>query len=64
MLSACLSPCLHSPNMSIPFLIPEKEVLQRALVINMIPDKWMNPKIRKLGVSVMSQLLKWGLENN
>jgi hypothetical protein len=50
--------------MSIPFLIPEKEVLQRAIVINMIPDKWMNPKMRKLGVNVMTKLLKWGLENN
>ena len=24
----------------------------------------MNPKVRKLGVGVMSKLLKWGLENN
>ena len=64
MLSACLAPGLSNPNMSIPFLIPEKEVLKRAIVINMIPDKWMNPKVRKLGVSVMSKLLKWGLEKN
>jgi hypothetical protein len=64
MLSASLAPCLHSPNMSIPFLIPEEQVLQRAIAINMIPDKWMNPQVRKLGVSVMSRLLRWGLEKN
>lgn len=64
MLSGCLAPSLSSPNMSIPFLIPESQVLQRAILINMIPDKWMNPKVRKLGTSVMSKLLKWGLENN
>ena len=61
MLSASLSPSLSSPNMSIPFLIPENEVLLRGVAINMIPEKWMNPKIRKLGAQVMEKLLKWGL---
>lgn len=61
MLSGCLAPSLSSPNMSIPFLIPEHAVLQRAMMISMIPEKWMNPKIRRLGTSVMSRLLKWGL---
>jgi len=61
MLSVSLSPSLSSPNMSIPFLIPESEVLLRSVAINMIPEKWMNPKIRKLGAQVMGKLLKWGL---
>lgn len=61
MLSAALTPSLTSPNISIPFLIPENETLLRAITINMIPEKWMNPRIRKIGVGVMEKLLKWGL---
>lgn len=53
LLSATLTPSLSSPNMSIPFLIPENEVLLRAITLNMIPEKWMNPKIRRIGVGVM-----------
>jgi hypothetical protein len=53
MLSASLTPSLASPNILIPFLIPENETLLRAITINMIPEKWMNPKIRKIGVGVM-----------
>jgi len=30
----------------------------------MVPEKWMNPKLRRIGVGVMEKLLKWGLENN
>lgn len=61
MLASLLNPCLTSPLVSIPFLIPEDFIVLKALSLSLIPPKWMNSKLRDLGVKVMEKVLKWGL---
>lgn len=61
MLASLLNPCLTSPIIALPFLIPEDFILFKALSLSLIPPKWMNSKLRELGVKVMEKVLKWGL---
>ena len=61
MLASILNPCLTCPIISIPFLIPDDFVVLKALSLMLIPPKWMNSKLRELGVKVMEKVLKWGL---
>ena len=63
-LSTLLNPSLASPINSIPFLIPDSEILFKALSLTLIPSKWMSSKLKKLGVKVMEKVMKWGLEKN
>jgi len=64
MLASLLNPCLSSPIISIPFLIHEDFIVLKALSLSLIPPKWMNSKLKGLGVKVMEKVLKWGLEKN
>ncbi len=56
-----LTPAMSSPMMSLPLLIPDKDIVYKAFLISLIPEKWMNSKIRRMGSYVMQKLLKWGL---
>ena len=61
LLSSLLNPSLASPINSIPYLIPDSQILLKALSLTLIPQKWMNSRLKKLGVKVMEKVMKWGL---
>lgn len=63
-MAALINPALTCPITSIPFLIPDSLPITKALAFSLIPPKWMNSRLKELGVKVMSRVLKWGLENN
>ena len=63
-LSSLLNPSMNSPIYSIPFLIPDSQIVMKAFSLTLIPHKWMNSKLKKLGVKVMEKVMKWGLETN
>ena len=64
MLSGFLTPALSCPLSSLPLLVPDREAVLKSFLVSLIPSKWMNPKLRNVGVRVMQKVLKWGLENN